>query len=105
MQHEFNASDVTTFSNFEEFEGSYHAAGDLIDGRDATQGLSIIANDGHDIVYGSAFSDTINDGYGDDTIYGMGGDDVFKANSGGDTFHGGAGTDTLISDWSSEFTR
>ena len=77
MQHDFNVTDVTTFSNFEEFEGSFHASGDLIDGRDATQGLSIIANDGHDTVYGSAFSDTINDGYGDDTIYGMGGDDMF----------------------------
>ena len=73
MQDDFNVSDVTTFSNFEEFEGSDHSSGDLIDGRDATQGLSILAHDGDDTVYGSAYSDTISDGYGDDTIYGMGG--------------------------------
>ena len=77
-------------SNFEEFEGSFHASGDLIDGRDATQGLSIIANDSHDTVYGSAFSDTINDGYGDDTFIEWV-EMIHSFNIWGDNFHGGMG--------------
>ena len=100
MQDDFNSSDITTFSNFEEFEGSSHSSGDLIDGRDATHGLSILAHDGDDTVYGSAYSDTFSDGDGDDTIYGMGGDDTFIQGLGGDTIDGGAGTDTLIIDYS-----
>ena len=88
------------FTNFEIVSGSENPIGDLIDGKDAAHGLTIYGNDGDDLVYGSAYSDTISDGYGDDTIYGMGGDDTFDQGSGGDTFDGGAGTDTLISNWS-----
>ena len=69
---------ITQFTNFEKILGSNNEyLGDVIDARTADRGFEIHADDGDDTVYGSNYSDTINDGIGDDTIYGMGGNDVF----------------------------
>lgn len=59
-------------------------------------GISIVANDGHDVITGSDdFADSIEGGDGDDTINGQGGDSIVGA-GGGDTILGGDGNDSVL---------
>ncbi len=60
----------------------------------------------NDVINGSAFDDTIHDGFGgNDTIDGKEGSDLITVTDGYDTIVGGEGDDTLIIDWATSTTN
>jgi Ca2+-binding RTX toxin-like protein len=57
--------------------------------------VTLIGNDGDNVLVGNATADTINGGAGADTITGGAGADVIQADAGDDTINGGAGADKI----------
>ncbi len=53
------------------------------------------ANDGNDLLIGTAGDDALNGGAGDDVLFGKDGNDVLRGGSGNDALSGGKGNDVL----------
>ena len=58
-------------------------------------GVTIVGNDGANMVVGSAFADAISGGGGADFLRGLGGDDSLSGGAGSDTLQGGDGNDSM----------
>ena len=62
---------------------------------DGSNGSTINAGGGNDIVFGGGGNDTLNGGSGDDMLHGEGGNDALSGGGGQDRLDGGAGNDYL----------
>ena len=60
--------------------------------------LTMIGNDGANIIKASAFSDVVTAGAGDDHVYGNAGNDSLDGGAGADRLYGGTGNDTYVVD-------
>jgi Ca2+-binding RTX toxin-like protein len=69
---------------------------DTIDVSGMTNGVSIVAGDGNDLITGSLGNDNLSGGAFNDTILGGDGNDVISGGSGTDMLTGGAGLDTFV---------
>ena len=89
--------DTGTFAGIEEFVLS--AGNDTFNGAAATtQGSTVLAGLGDDILSGGGGDDALHGQAGNDQISGGAGNDHLDGDSGNDTLFGGDGNDTLVGD-------
>jgi serralysin len=63
---------------------------------DSDHAVLVAAHGGDDVLYGSAFNDSLNGGVGDDLLHGETGRDKLTGGQGVDRMQGGAGNDTFL---------
>ncbi len=70
---------------------------------DVTNALSIIGNNGANVLTGTAFADTLTGNLGNDTLIGGAGNDTLNGGAGADTLQGGADDDLILLASAAEF--
>ena len=78
------------------FAGEDSPFGDILDGSDVTEVLSLSGGGGNDVLTGGLANDIINGGDGNDELNGGAGDDIIIAGTGLDRITGGDGIDTVV---------
>jgi Ca2+-binding RTX toxin-like protein len=67
-----------------------------IDARAVGNAVTLVGNNGANLIQAGAFGDTLQGGYGDDRLYGFAGEDTLDGGRGVDRLFGGAGDDTYV---------
>ena len=68
-------------------------------------GIRLSGNNDANLLFGTAFGDTLNGGGGDDTIFGDSGNDAITGGTGNDSIDGGAGNDWISGDDGNDILR
>ncbi|WP_336511949.1 calcium-binding protein, partial [Sphingomonas arenae] len=67
-----------------------------IDARELTSAVTLVGNNGANILRATFYGDLLQGGHGDDQLYGYGGNDTLDGGRGVDRLYGGAGNDTYV---------
>ncbi|WP_205481852.1 M10 family metallopeptidase C-terminal domain-containing protein, partial [Sphingomonas arenae] len=67
-----------------------------IDARELTNAVTLVGNNGANILRATYYADTLQGGHGDDLLYGYEGNDTLDGGRGVDRLYGGAGNDTYV---------